>query len=167
MGTLIMIDAPTISYKRRIATPRNRLSGAMIVDPFPVAVEEHSTAHAHWFAKVVGEICRLVELRQGWDSNGADPPEPDMILAALELAESLAHFEWAEPSVVTATSSGGIQFEWGRHDASYLELETVSRDTAQYFFSNSGSRFEGEGTLRAGDSLDDLLSYVLRTRQNI
>jgi hypothetical protein len=119
-----------------------------------------------WYFRVLGELRRLAEMPKGWDSHGADPPELPMIWAASEIAHALAQFDWTEPSVVTATRSGGIQFEWGFHVDAYFELECVSRDTAHYFFSDSRLGIEDEGVVRAGDSLDQVISYISRTRRN-
>jgi hypothetical protein len=164
-----MTQAPTIMSQRRIAMPRNRFSNATIVErtglrysqePIPAQV-----VAAKWFARFMEEIEQLCQLSRGWDSNGADPPEEPMIMAALEIAASLAMVEWTQPSVITATRSGGIQFEWGQHDKVYFELECISRDTAQYFFSDKALRIEREGTIHSGESLDDVISYILRVRK--
>jgi hypothetical protein len=160
-----MSTAATIHAERRIATPRNRIADATIVALPCNAIdeeEEEAPVTAGWFTRVLDKLQQLAQMSQGWDSYGAMPPERPMLLAAMELAESLAQIEWAEPSVVTATRSGGIQFEWGTHDTVYFELECISRDTAHYFFSDQRRAVEEEGAIHAGDLLDEVILYISR-----
>lgn len=171
-----MTAAPTILPPPRssFAAPRNRLADATIIErndyvPFDVIGSSNVVLTrlplAGWFKDVFGELEQLLQLPKGWDSNGAEPPEEPMTLAALEIATSLAQVEWTRPSVVTATRSGGIQFEWGSHDAAYFELECVDRNTAEYYFCDKRTGIEKEGTVRSGDSLADVVFFILRTRQ--
>ena len=127
-------------------------------------VSEDMPTRCNWFSEVENQIELLAELPQGWDSNGADSPSESAVFAARDVARSLAQLECPAPAAVTATRGGGIQFEWGAHGGAYLELECVERDTAEFFFSDPEHHEQVEGAVRSGDGLDEILSYISRTK---
>lgn len=158
-----MTRAPATVSERQFAFPRNRVADISIVarndasrtnEPF-IPTEAQA-----WLLSFIEEIEQLIRLPRGWDSNGALPPDSNTALGALELIYSLAQLRWSQPTVTTATRSGGIQFEWGNHDSIYFELECVSRDTAEYFFSDKTRHIEKEGIVHSGESLGEIASLI-------
>jgi hypothetical protein len=164
-----MTQLATILPDRPITDSRNRIADVTIGEQCELPFEYESTFRAsppaQWLERILDDLKCLAELQHGWDSNGADSPEEPMILAAVEIAVSLAAVEWTRPLVVTATRGGGVQFEWGSHDHAYLELECVDRNTAEYFFSDGRSGTEKEGTVRSGESLAEIVPLILQTVQ--
>jgi hypothetical protein len=129
------------------------------------SVSNDVSSRHKWVSEAEHQVELLSQLPKGWDSDGADPPEAPAVLAAQALIHSLAQFEWAAPTAVTATRSGGIQFEWDTQLGPYFELECIDRDTAEYFFQDPERKEEVEGIVRSGKDIDTIASYVKRTKR--
>lgn len=77
-----------------------------------------------WVEPTVRSLGGLLSLEPGWDSYGANPVDPNCVVAALELAMATLRNDSPAPSVVP-TSRGALQLEWhiGGID---LEVEFLS-----------------------------------------
>ena len=157
LGEGIMTGTPTITTES-VPLLRYRPEGATIseddyrpIDPnFQLVPSRFMT---HWLAEVLDEIDKLAQLPPGWDSNGAGPVEAEIVAAARRLIREIAnpYVGIPRPTVLTATRSGGIQFEWGSHEDAYFELEILNRDNVQYFQCDPCSGTEKEGIVNIDD----------------
>ena len=66
----------------------------------------------------------LCSLEEDWDSYGARPPDPRLMLSAMLILSRSMGDETPTPSVVP-TSRGGVQLEWHLHGYD-IEVEVVT-----------------------------------------
>jgi hypothetical protein len=172
MGAGAMTELATITDEC-VSFIEYRQAGATISENDYETIDYHlrrSRSQSKWLPELLREIDRLARLAAGWDSYGADPPSPDMILAARKLIEHLteSYLGLPRPTVVTATRSGSIQFEWGSDHDRYFELECVSPETAEYLFSERGLRLEIEGSTQfKTEQIDKVIGFILRASRRI
>jgi len=141
-------------YFRRdylISTPRVRSSSA------------RRLTEDGWLDYAQEQLSAIGELNRGWDSHGAAPPAQSAIQGAWNLLLSLYETRTVPKPHIYPTRSGGIQFEWELGQR-YLEIELLSETEAAYFYSDLSTRFETEGTLREGESLDEVIGLISRVR---
>ena len=120
-------------------------------------------------AEKLCEIDRLAQLPAGWDSNGADRPDPEAVSASRTLLQRIVESDLGLscPAVVTASRGGGIQFEWGSHDSTYFELECLSADHVEYYFCDVANQIEKEGAIiiHGNDFPEEIADYILQASQ--
>jgi len=101
-------------------------------------------------------------LPQGWDSNGAAPPIPTVIVGAESLLLSLCHDPALPQPHIHPTRSGGVQFEW-ENGSRYFEIEVQGERAATYFYSDDDTRTETNGLIFAEQaSVAPLLFTLIR-----
>ena len=167
MGAGAMTEIATITDEC-VSFVEYRQAGATISEDDYETIDYNlrpSRSRSKWLPELLQEIDRLARLAAGWDSYGAGRPSPDIILAARNLIEHLAdsYLGLPRPTVVTATRSGGIQFEWGSDHDRYFELECVGPETAEYLFSERGLGLEIEGSTQfKTDQIDRVIGFILR-----
>lgn len=154
----------------------SRMAGATASenDFYPIEVERPSPKQresAQWLFDALDEIDRLAKLPKGWDSYGAEAPLPNLVLSAREIVESIAtsFTDISQPSVITATRSGGIQFEWGDHANVYFELEIVGRHRIAFLFVDSNRCIEKEGEIEyqnADEIAPQLGDYLVKASRS-
>jgi hypothetical protein len=114
---------------------------------------------APWIELIREQLIAISELKSGWDSHGSAAPGLEVIQGALNLAESLHETGLVPKPHIYPTRSGGVQFEWEVGEK-YLEIELLSQTQAVYFYSDLRDRYEAEGELREGESLDDVIELI-------
>jgi len=150
-----------------VAPPKYRPEGATITEGEYRLIDPNyglseSRLNAGWMTGVLQEVDELAQLPAGWDSYGADPPEPNLVATARRLIELIADERLPAPAVVTATRMGGIQFEWGSHDGVYFEVECAAPDEVEYYFVDSRRGVEEEGRLPIlhADSRQEIFDFI-------
>jgi hypothetical protein len=119
------------------------------------------TSSENWLDLARRQFDAVLRLQPGWDSNGADAPDPKLVGAAKALLENLcAGGSFPKPHI-SPTRSGGIQFEW-EADGRYFEIEVTGEREATYLYQDTAARIEEAGTLREGEGRGKLLAYVDR-----
>ncbi|HUY32042.1 MAG TPA: hypothetical protein VMV69_04615 [Pirellulales bacterium] len=117
-----------------------------------------------WLSIVKDQLCAIERLTPGWDSNGADSPDPRLLRAAWNLLECLCEESAIPKPHVNPTRRGGVQFEWEKGPR-YFELEVDSERSAAYFFDDEIAQTESEGRISVGDPLEPILKFVQRVAE--
>lgn len=120
--------------------------------PYDVALTAALTDRSTWIRDATAQLRAIMDLRAGWDSNGAEPPDPSIVTGALALLQCLVGDARVPKPHINPTPSGGVQFEWERGDR-YFEIELVSPTEAHGYFADPDSRRGQCVTVRAGESL--------------
>jgi hypothetical protein len=119
-----------------------------------------------WLIEVLDEIEQLAQLPAGWDSHGAASLNIEKISLAKMAIESLADRlrDLPRPRVVTASRSGGIQFEWGAHCGKYFELETVSPSDVEFLYIDPANGLELEKQVELDHyQINEIAGFISRT----
>ena len=164
-----MNDTATITPEP-IVISGHRSEGATITEHDCLQIDlgsrrRRSRFKSAWLTEVVDQIDRLARLPAGWDSYGADRPDVETVSASRSLIECIADpFRGLpRPTVVMATRSGGIQFEWGVHGGAYFELEFVSPTCVEYLFVDRPRHIEVEVCVdiqNDSDFIDKVAKYI-------
>ena len=92
-----------------------------------------------WFDPLIQGFVDLLTLPPNWDSYGAGPIDPDLVVEAMNFMNNLLGSSSPVPRVVPL-SSGGLQLEWHRKG---IDLEVVfDRGEEPFFYSRN--RVNGE-----------------------
>ncbi|MBI1902814.1 MAG: hypothetical protein HYS13_17080 [Planctomycetia bacterium] len=116
---------------------------------------------APWLPDALRQLEAIRQLRPGWDSRGAAPPNAATVTSAAGLAKALAAAADIARPHIHPTPSGGVQFEW-EAGPRYFEIELLDGATAKYYFEDRDARDEAEGTFRGLDWLSAVAGYVRR-----
>jgi len=157
---------PTISENRFLSFslfPRYGLRDILISVPRPIPTVVRRGIKDSWLDIAYEQLASIGKLEHGWDSYGAAPPDMNTVEGAWNLLQSLSETGIVPKPYIYPARSGGVQLEW-EHSKRYLEIELVTETEAHYFFSDPATRFEVEGTVREGDSLDEVLALIARVR---
>jgi hypothetical protein len=98
-----------------------------------------------WLPPTAQALGRLLDLRPDWDSYGASPIDPDIVVGAVYLLDSIMCRDSPGPSVVP-TNSGGVQIEWHTKGID-LEIELLSPQRFHVSFHDSVRSTEWEREL--------------------
>jgi hypothetical protein len=112
-----------------------------------------------WLDTAAQQLSAIADLDTGWDSHGAAPPRLDIVDGAWSLLRSLSDTGFVPKPHIYPARSGGVQLEW-EIGPYYLEIELISEREANFFFSDAASGFEAEGSLRQGESLDEVVNLI-------
>lgn len=74
---------------------------------------------------MIDELLRIRMLEDDWDGEGAEAPHPNLIHAAIKLAQDLAASGFPPAERVIASVNGTIYFEW-HTPLGYEEIEILS-----------------------------------------
>ena len=90
---------------------------------------------ADWSTNCVNRIDRLRELRQNWDSYGANPVDPDSIEVAKQLVRQFAQVTGIDCPRVAASPAGNValSWEWDEHSRE-LDLEILPDGMLRYAY---------------------------------
>lgn len=137
----------------------------MLQSPTPTAEiapgSPNSPGNAAWAEEARRQLDAILRLPHGWDSNGADPPDPKRIEAAKSLLERLCVEKDMPRPQIAPTRTGGVQFEWDANGR-YFEMDLTDENEASFFFQDSAAGVEDTGVVSIQDGEDKLLAYVRR-----
>jgi len=117
--------------------------------------------HAAWLDDAKLEFEAIEQLSEGWDCDGALPPNPAVINGGISLLESLAEMPMIPKPFINPTRNGGVQFEW-EVGPRYFEIDVVSPGAAAYFFQDKTAQIEAEGQVFVEESLEDVVRFIWR-----
>lgn len=109
-----------------------------------------------WLDRAKGELRRLADLPEDWDSYGGRPPNSASIARTLEVLDLLMEGDVPLPNFIP-TSDGGVQLEWHRRGID-LEIEVKPSGRVAVYYLNGASGTEWEKDLTS--SLDSLVPIV-------
>ncbi len=118
-----------------------------------------------WLPTVTKQLRAIEQLTPGWDSNGADPPNPRILRAAHTLIVCLCEAGLIAKPHVNPTRNGGVQLEW-ESPLRYFELDVDCEQSAAYFFQDEIEGAEVEGRVSVGERLEPILEFVRRVTLN-
>lgn len=114
-----------------------------------------------WLDQAKRQIDAIARLPKGWDSHGADSPDPMTLNSAFRLLYDIAD---GIPSIskprIDPSRSGGVHFCWEGKTRS-LDLEVISPTQAKYSFEDESLGREEEGIVVAGRAIPKF-SQLLR-----
>ena len=116
-----------------------------------------------WWEQALRQLSAIARLPAGWDSQGSDPPEPQLVDAAKGLLWLLCAAGDLPQPHINPTPSGGVQFEW-EHADRYFEMEVTDESAAAWFFQDRSARIEVERELEPGDPLDEAIEFIRRVQ---
>ncbi|HUE73404.1 MAG TPA: hypothetical protein VMP01_21175 [Pirellulaceae bacterium] len=112
-----------------------------------------------WLQRAFEQISAIADLKPGWDSQGADPPDETILQGAVSLLLALHQTGRVPKPHIHPARSGGVQFEW-ENGPRYFEIELVAETRASFFYSDAASQFETSGSIREGDSLEEVTVLI-------
>lgn len=118
--------------------------------------ESPSGSCPDWLADAVRFLERLPESLPA--DGDRDQMKPSSLQGALSLLSDLAQAGVPAPYIYS-TRRGTVQLEW-ESGGRYFEIELVSGEAAEWYFSDSQRAVETTGFLLAGDSLDDVVERI-------
>lgn len=90
---------------------------------------------ADWSADCLNRMKRLCELKQNWDSYGANPVDPGSIEVAKQLVRMFAQMTGIDCPRVAASPAGNVALSWEWEDQSReLDLEVQRDGILRYSF---------------------------------
>lgn len=118
-----------------------------------------------WYRFVLRQLDAIEQLSPGWDSHGCDAPDLAAIDAGRDLLRHLLNSGLALPKPqVNPTPNGGVQFSW-EIASRYFELETVSANSARFFYEDDSTATEECGIVRIGQPLNEVLGCLRQFAQ--
>ena len=103
-----------------------------------------------WIQSVVEQMDALVSLPADWDSYGARPPDPRLMLSAMLILSRAMGDDTPAPSVVP-TSRGGVQLEWHQRGWDIeVEVSTPHRYALSVYDRYLRTDTEWEGDIAEG-----------------
>jgi hypothetical protein len=81
--------------------------------------------------QLIDELLRIRNLKDDWDGEGTEAPHPNLVDAAIILAQNLAASGFPPAERVIASVNGTIYFEWYT-PLGYEEIEVMSPLDAEY-----------------------------------
>lgn len=117
-----------------------------------------------WLDRARDQLDIIASLERGWDSYGADPPDPLMVEAAWKLLKELHRALHAPVPFLYPTRSGGVQLEW-ESGTRYLEVEVLSPNDLAYFYSDPSIQAESTGTILLEHATQELRLLIARVRK--
>src|SRR5664280_167148 len=116
-----------------------------------------------WLEVMIGDINRVAQLPQGWDSYNGDPLKEKAALHSIEL---LKRMEFGGPAPwVAPTPDGGIHLEWSRQGLG-LELEIAEDGVVEVLTEDGGDIREWTTGPFGDDELRAFLGRVTDVRPN-
>jgi hypothetical protein len=85
----------------------------------------------HAWTQLIDELLRIRNLEDDWDGEGTEAPHPNLVDAAILLAQGLAASGLPPAERVIASVNGTIYFEW-HTPFGYEEIEVLSPLDAEY-----------------------------------
>jgi hypothetical protein len=138
-----------------------RTNAESIHDSGRAIVESRKYADRYWLDAAVKQLSAVKALPAGWDGNAAAAPDPRTLDAGLDLLRAIHQVPGIPKPHINPTRNGGVQFEW-ETDTGYFELEVVGIGAASYFFQDKSSGAECEGEIFEGESLKEVVQYIVR-----
>jgi len=80
---------------------------------------------------IIKELKQMYQLHDNWDGENTPAPKPNLIQAAISLAQSLQKQQKPPPHRTIVSTNGTIYLEWCLPNQ-YQEIEITSPNTAQY-----------------------------------
>lgn len=112
-----------------------------------------------WLYIARKQLDAIEDLPRGWDSHGADSPNPAIVEAARTLLRCLrSGGDFPKPHI-NPTPTGGVQFEWVS-DSLYLEVDVDDDVHATFFFQDRNAGIEDEGEIFYEGSLDEVVGHL-------
>ncbi|MBK6688775.1 MAG: hypothetical protein IPG45_30160 [Deltaproteobacteria bacterium] len=131
------------------------------ISPGTIVLEVESEEHLKRVRPVVESCLRLLGLRPGWDSYGAESPRPDLVEAALQLLVRMLKQDVPAPTVVP-TNRGGLQLEWHLPTRD-LEVEVVAHDRFNVIFEDQATGESSDGQFTDIAPILDLVTKLVGT----
>jgi hypothetical protein len=88
--------------------------------------------------RLIDELLHIRNLEDDWDGEGTEAPHPNLVDAAIILAQNLAAGGFPPAERVIASVNGTIYFEW-HTPLGYEEIEVMSPLDAEYRWVPKGS----------------------------
>ena len=98
-----------------------------------------------WVRSVLQSLPARCGVRRGWDSYGAAPTDPTLVVQLLTILLSVME-DSSKPPQLTPLADGGMQAEW--HGTSDLEIVVPSKESPTYYFFDHTSNAEEEDIIR-------------------
>lgn len=96
-----------------------------------------------WFYRALAKVISFSELENDWDGYGSERIDPIAVVHALNILLALMPASGRPEASVTATSSGGVQFDWDCV-GDYLEIESRPDRVVEYLYALGSEEREGE-----------------------
>ncbi len=93
------------------------------------AVFTHQTFDPEWNT-CIAQIQQFRSYEEDWDGEGSLPPGPELVDAAISLAQRMQRIGENSPDRIVVSVNGTIYFEW-YSPVGYYELEVYSPDAAE------------------------------------
>lgn len=112
--------------------------------------------------EVIDRLRSISELTDDWDGYGSPAPEPQTLIAALEVLRQFMPTSVATPAVAP-TTAGGVQFEW--HQGGWdIEVEVLPDGHAVAWGENISTQETFHGSVE--ESREDLVLHLKQLTSN-
>lgn len=111
--------------------------------PVPALLAEREAPR--WLPERIAAVRQLGELRENWDSYGAQPVHPNSQMTAFQVLTQLSRIVGVERPLVGATPDGNVALEWEWNEGERtldLELRPDGRIHFVYLDSRTGEEQE-------------------------
>jgi hypothetical protein len=110
----------------------------------PPVAGANDAASAAW-RRLIDELLRIRNLRDGWDGEGTPAPHPSLVDGAIRWAQDFKAIGVSPADRVIAGVNGTVYFEW--HAPLYQEIEVTSPIDAEWRRVRKGSDLAEVGRL--------------------
>jgi hypothetical protein len=98
-----------------------------------------------WAEPVLQSLSERWGVRPGWDSYGARPTNPELVVRLLNVISDLLRDDSPPPQIMPL-ADGGVQAEWHRPGRD-LEIVVPADESASYYYFNRATHVEEESEL--------------------
>jgi hypothetical protein len=93
-------------------------------------VSDLGTSPTSSWPRLIDDVLTLRSLRDDWDGQGAEAPDPAVLDGALKFAQDFRAAQMPPADRVIAGVNGTVYFEW-HGSGGYLEIEVTAPDRAE------------------------------------